>query len=198
MISKLLRSGHAYDEIRELLRGVERKGLCLDLPAGKGVNWQGIRDAGFEPIEADLYPGRAGPADAHRVKLDFNVRLPFRDGAFAAVLCSEGIEHHPAQGQLISEFHRVLEPGGALLITTPNTLNLRARVSTLLNGHYSFHNGPISEATQLWRAPDGPGTFVGHAHMVGFFELRFVLWQHAMVSISRHSPYGLSPESVRP
>ena len=169
------RSGHAYGEIEELLSGVERKGLCLDMPAGKGVNYEGIRNAGFTPVEADLYPGRAGPPEAWRVKMDFVGRLPFLDRAFASVLCSEGIEHHPAQTDLVREFHRILAPGGSLLITTPNTLNLRARWSIACNGHYSYRNGEVSEVSQFWEAPDGTGTFVGHAHMIDFFELRFIL-----------------------
>ena len=69
----------------------------------------------------------------------------------------------------------MLVPGGALLITTPNTLNLRARFSLALNGHYSFSRSPISEKTQFWEAPDGTGKFIGHAHMIDYFELRFIL-----------------------
>ena len=44
---RLRRPGHAYQEIEQLLRRVEQKGLCLDLPSGKGVNYEGIRAAGF-------------------------------------------------------------------------------------------------------------------------------------------------------
>ena len=197
--SRLFRAGHAYDEIRRILARVEPKGLCLDLPAGKGVNYRGIVDAGFDPVEADLFPDSAGPPDARRVKLDFNAPLPFRDRTFAAVLCSEGIEHPPAQGQLVAEFHRILAPGGSLLITTPNVLSFRARLSTLLNGHYSPRFGPISEATQFWRAPSGTGSFVGHAHMIDYFEMRFILRQHGFelraVSTAKysHSSVVLAP-----
>ena len=47
--SRFLRSGHAYGEIRELLAEVEKKGPCLDLPAGSGVNAPGIRAAEMMP-----------------------------------------------------------------------------------------------------------------------------------------------------
>ncbi len=175
---KVFRSGHAYGEIEDLLRGVERKGLCLDLPAGKGVNLEGIRRAGFEPVEADLYPGEARAKGAKNcVKMDFNRKLPFRDEVFEAVVCSEGIEHHPKQTDFIEEFARVLKPGGSLLITTPNILNFRARWSTLLNGHYTFSRAPISEVTQYWTGPDRTGGYLGHVHMVGYFALRFMLVQ---------------------
>jgi len=172
--SRVFRSGHAYGEIRALLARVERKGLCLDLPAGSGVNIPGMRDAGFEPVAADLYPEQAKTSGVRTVTVDFNSPLPFADSSFAAVLCSEGIEHHPAQTRLVQEFARVLEPRGALLITTPNLLNLRARFATMLTGHHSFKRAPVSEVTGLWNAA-GSHPYVGHVHMLGYFELRFIL-----------------------
>ncbi len=91
------------------------------------------------------------------------------------MLSSEGIEHCPCQLQLIREFARVLRPGGTLLLTTPNVLNFRARLSYLLNGHYSFARAPVSRATQIWGEPGSDGTYIGHAHVVSYFVLRFML-----------------------
>src|SRR5262245_38370968 len=50
--------------------------------------------------------------------------LPFADASFQAVFAGELIEHlvDPAQG--LAEFQRVLQPGGALILTTPNRLRL--------------------------------------------------------------------------
>jgi len=46
--------------------------------------------------------------------------LPFPDGTFDWVTCSEVLEHIHAPEQAIREMYRVLKPGGTLLITTPN------------------------------------------------------------------------------
>ena len=48
--------------------------------------------------------------------------LPFRDAVFDCVVFSEVIEHVPAalEAQCISELHRVLRPGGTLILTTPH------------------------------------------------------------------------------
>ena len=47
--------------------------------------------------------------------------LPFADKAFACVMCSEVIEHIPEEdGRLIDELTRVLEPGGTLVLATPD------------------------------------------------------------------------------
>lgn len=45
--------------------------------------------------------------------------LPFPDASFDAVLCTEVVEHIPDPAETIREMHRVLKPGGLLLITIP-------------------------------------------------------------------------------
>ncbi len=47
-------------------------------------------------------------------------QLPFRDGSFAAVVSSQVIEHIPHERALFEELHRVLVPGGTLVIGTPD------------------------------------------------------------------------------
>jgi glycosyltransferase involved in cell wall biosynthesis len=46
--------------------------------------------------------------------------LPFADGTFSKVICSEVIEHVPREKVKLSEFHRVLETGGVLVLGTPD------------------------------------------------------------------------------
>jgi len=46
--------------------------------------------------------------------------LPFQDGSFDCVVCSEVIEHLPADYQPFSEMSRVLRRGGRLIIGTPD------------------------------------------------------------------------------
>jgi ubiquinone/menaquinone biosynthesis C-methylase UbiE len=43
-------------------------------------------------------------------------RLPFASGAFDVVTCSNSFHHYPDQAQAIVEMHRVLRPGGVLLL----------------------------------------------------------------------------------
>jgi glycosyltransferase involved in cell wall biosynthesis len=46
--------------------------------------------------------------------------LPFRDGAFEVVVCSEMIEHLPESERLFEELGRCVEPGGLLILGTPD------------------------------------------------------------------------------
>ena len=44
--------------------------------------------------------------------------LPFKEGSFEAVVCSEMLEHADDPQKVISEIHRVLKPGGLAVLTT--------------------------------------------------------------------------------
>lgn len=46
-------------------------------------------------------------------------RLPFRDGTFGAVLCTQVLEHLVQPWEDLAELRRVLEPGGLLFLTAP-------------------------------------------------------------------------------
>jgi ubiquinone/menaquinone biosynthesis C-methylase UbiE len=48
--------------------------------------------------------------------------LPFKNGSFDIVLCTEVIEHVENQSKVLTEIFRVLKRGGYLAITTPNKL----------------------------------------------------------------------------
>jgi SAM-dependent methyltransferase len=56
------------------------------------------------------YPALDAQFDAHA--------LPFAGASFAVVLCTEVLEHCRQPHQVIAEFHRVLQPGGKLILTT--------------------------------------------------------------------------------
>lgn len=123
----------------------------------------------------DLFPEEIKYANGLKLRADFNDNLPFGDDTFASLLCSEGIEHCPKQLELVREFHRVLKPGGNLVITTPNTLNFRARLASMLNGQSSFARNPISELTHVKKESKGGRLYIGHVFLISYFQLRFLL-----------------------
>lgn len=46
-------------------------------------------------------------------------QIPFRSGGFDLVLCTQMLEYVPDPGLVLAEIHRVLKPGGRLLLSVP-------------------------------------------------------------------------------
>src|SRR6266571_4954861 len=63
--------------------------------------------------------------------------LPFADGSFDCVICSEVVEHIPAQEKPFDELARVLKTGGRLILGTPDYDRWRWRVLEWLYGRLS-------------------------------------------------------------
>jgi len=57
--------------------------------------------------------------------------LPFNDESFDVVTCFEHYEHIAEQMLVLKEIHRVLRPGGYLMISTPNLHNLLMRLKAI-------------------------------------------------------------------
>ncbi len=73
---------------------------------------------------------RLARREAARAGVDFTgvvadlERLPFRDGAFASVVCDDTIEHVPDDRAGLAELARVTCPGGRIALATPNRVRL--------------------------------------------------------------------------
>ena len=61
-------------------------------------------------------------------------QLPFGDGTFPAIVCSQVIEHIPSDEGLWREFRRVLAPGGILVLGTPDYGRLAWRITERVYG----------------------------------------------------------------
>jgi SAM-dependent methyltransferase len=61
-------------------------------------------------------------------------RLPFGDAEFDLVSLLDTVEHVPAEAQVFAECHRVLRPGGKLLVTVPAFMFLWSR-NDVINMH---------------------------------------------------------------
>lgn len=73
---------------------------------------------GYLPADARyLGVDRAAGSEA-RARVDFGA-LPFADGSFDGVICTEVIEQSPRPWQTLAELARVLRPGGRLYLTAP-------------------------------------------------------------------------------
>jgi SAM-dependent methyltransferase len=176
--SRLTRSPHIHHDVGERFRRHLRTGLILDLPAGDGVNCRNLLSAGFSVRGADLFPERYHVEGATCDSVDITQPLPYEDGSFDGVLHSEGIEHISDQVSVLHELARVLKPGGALIVTTPNLLHLEGRLAFLLTGHRHPRRALVAESSAYRGGPpstEDERTYFGHVFLINYFQLRFYL-----------------------
>jgi SAM-dependent methyltransferase len=118
------------------LAGCEPPAEILDAPAGFGRHSIPLAQAGYRvtavdrsQVQLDEGRRRAGDDDWPRwVQADFR-ELPFENESFDAVLClfsSLGYRGEECDRQMLTEFLRVLRPGGALVIETMHRDRLMA------------------------------------------------------------------------
>jgi 2-polyprenyl-3-methyl-5-hydroxy-6-metoxy-1,4-benzoquinol methylase len=178
---------------RQELDRAERPRL-LDLPAGAGGESARLERMGFEVVSADLFPPAAGAAAPRWVRADCNAPLPFRSGAFDAVLSREGIEHFENQAGFVRECARVLRPGGRIVLTTPNVLHLSARLSAMLTGQRTMRRGLANEVETL-RSRSGSRFYHGHIFLIDYFRLRYLMRLAGLGAIEVYTD-RFSPSSI--
>ncbi|MCP2268099.1 2-polyprenyl-6-hydroxyphenyl methylase / 3-demethylubiquinone-9 3-methyltransferase [Actinokineospora diospyrosa] len=127
-----LRLRHALDMLTEHLPA---GAVVADLGAGGGEVGDLLGRRGLRPVACDVVAEacraalRAGVA---AVRLDVGALLPVRTGSLDGVLAGEIIEHVYDPALLLAECHRVLRPGGILVLTTPNLAPAQDRLRFLL------------------------------------------------------------------
>jgi SAM-dependent methyltransferase len=85
---------------------------------------------------AELFPGATGfdvPGNPHADLHGSIDAIPVEDASFDVVLCLQVLEHVPDPAAAVRELHRVVRPGGRVLLST--------------HGIYPFHPNP----DDLWR-----------------------------------------------
>jgi SAM-dependent methyltransferase len=112
-------------------------------------------------------------------------RLPFDDGAFDLVICSEVLEHIPDHHRAMGEIIRVLKPGGPLVVSVPRrwpeTLcwTLSRAYRHMPGGHVRIYN-----ARQLTRQIEDRGVRHWHTHFAHSLHSPY-WWLKCLLGIDR-------------
>jgi len=117
-----------YRVITTMVAGASR---VLDVGCGSSRIIGSARMVGLDIVLAKLRYARRYDKPLVRGSM---FELPFKDRAFDCVICSEVIEHVPADERVFSELERVLEPGGRLVLGTPDYDRWRWRALEALYG----------------------------------------------------------------
>jgi SAM-dependent methyltransferase len=117
------------EAVRRWLDGLPAGAKVLDAGCGEGV----LVDEYSTRLQIQ---GLDLNYSSDRVRTGSLTTLPFSDGSFSYALCLDVLEHLTFDDQptALRELHRVLQPGGELLVSVPNLAHLQSRVHFLLQG----------------------------------------------------------------
>jgi len=130
--------GLGEDRIRKIVAYYDvgtRDLLDIGCGVGKLLSILRERSALQHAVGIDVAPGTEeilGKAGFEGLTLDAGSLFPFPDHSFDTVTCGEVIEHVFDVDMLLSEIHRVLRPGGMLILTTPNLAYIPNRILLVL------------------------------------------------------------------
>ena len=165
-------NSHILDAVAAAWSNETTKGrTVLDLSAGSGHSSEMLARLGFRVVSTEYRMPAPMSTEILRVGgVNLNHPLPFRSGSFDAVNIVEVIEHIENQPQLIREVSRLLKPGGNLLVSTPNVLNLMSRMRFLFTG---FMRGRIRPVHYSKKPVPAPNIYLLH-----FYELYYLLFHY--------------------
>jgi SAM-dependent methyltransferase len=164
-----------HETVENILRG-EKTGRILDVPAGEGALAVRLKALGHDVLCCDLYP-RIFKLNDTEIKFgDLDGTLPYDDASLDYAVCVEGLEHIENPANAIREFARIIKPGGLLIISVPNIMNIEERLKWLFFG-YTSHFKPLSaNALDTIRADYGDTMEVAlHVNPIGYSEVRYLL-----------------------
>lgn len=179
---KLSGSKEIADYVDELVRDNADKfhgKIVVDFPAGLGRTSKALHEAGAEVRSFDIFPDAFDAQGLECQYGDMTKKFPIEDGSCDFAIFQEGIEHLADQLFALSEFNRILKPGGRLIVTTPNYSALRAKLSYLMLESEIRNLMPPNELESLWRPErhsDSKRIYLGHIFMIGIQKLRMLGW----------------------
>jgi ubiquinone/menaquinone biosynthesis C-methylase UbiE len=160
-------------------------GHILDVGAGSGYMAQRVgelsKSKGKTPESVlracDMFPEKFQYKDVVCDKFEFEREYPYNDNTFDLVYSIEVIEHLYHPFHFLQDTYRILKPGGHLIYTTPNVLNLNSRISYLFKGFFILFN-------PLLLGKQHAGSSSGHVMPLSYYYMQYYLRKIGYVDIN--------------
>ena len=165
------------DRVFSLLTSKLRPGgRVVDVGAGEGYFSQMVgslaRQRGMEPAAllsaCDVFPDNFRYGGVACDRIEWDGRLPYEDDSFEVACSLEVVEHVEDQFLFARELHRIVRPGGTVIVSTPNVLNINSRLRTLHSGFPVLFD-PLSLTSR------DPVHTSGHINPVSYYYLAYQL-----------------------
>ena len=176
----------------------------LDASCGGGSFISFFHQLGLQVVGADIsvnaiVRARRNTNAAQFVAASAEEGVPFRDAAFDVVWFGETLAHLFDGHHALSEFNRILKPGGQLILTTP--YHGRIKNVTIAMFSFSEHFYPDNYRIRFYdrRSLEGALKWAGFtAHSWSGIGRRWPFWKSFFVVASKTAPPGPSPTRLHP
>ena len=123
--------------VRSLVSGLDRGSRVLDVGCGRGVMLRALLDLGYEAHGVEISPEAAAGVDPRaRIRIAPDLAdAAYETDSFDAVILWHVLEHLPHPERTLEELHRIIRPGGRLVVAVPNFASWQARGT----GAHWFH-----------------------------------------------------------
>jgi SAM-dependent methyltransferase len=121
-----------------------RRGDVLDVGCGPGLMTEALLSRGWRVTGVDLLEPAVAAARAAAIETRVSDRahylvgdadsLAFRGGRFDAVIAMGVLEYLPSSDGFLGEVHRVLRPGGVVVLTVPTSISPSHLSTAFLDG----------------------------------------------------------------
>ena len=120
--------------------------LILDIGHREGTKARATNAVGARVVGLDLsYPDLSlARSLGSEVIAGDSLRMPFQENRFHGIICLHMIEHIVDGTGLLAECHRILRPGGKLIVVTPNEKRITSFVNQILRLKYSQLPYPLN------------------------------------------------------
>ena len=164
----LARDG-VHEKVIEYLKDKPR-GAILDIPTGFGALARKLSEMNFAVSCCDIDTDQFSAQGLKIERGDLNGKIPYSDHEFDYVCFLEAIEHTENPYNAVREIARVLKPGGTLIMSTPNYLNIERRLKFLVTG---FFTKPVPQ--NMFKERFHGQTYEMHLSPIGYTLIRFML-----------------------
>lgn len=144
LISKGTSADQIYRLALDICKDIDLGNDLMEFGAGTGNFVKELLNFGYRGVItcADIIDRPDSiPGNVHWIQADLNHPIPLPDQSFDTIISTEVIEHLENPRFVFREFHRLLRPGGTLIVTTPNQESLRSLAGVLVGGHFTAFLG---------------------------------------------------------